>query len=176
MTEPLPMPPLPLLLACASLVVATAALVVTVRRPVRAAVALLGHSLSLSLLYLVMNAALMAVAQTVIYSGAIVVLFLIVVALLPSARGEPAPGMARLLGGISVAAAVGVGLFLTLDAASLPSVFTSEAPGIQAIGRPLFHELLGAFELTAPLMLAALVAAITLWRRHEPESKEEERT
>lgn len=168
------LPPMPLLLACAALVVATAVLVVTLRRPVRGAVALLGHSLALSLLYLVLDAALMAVAQTAIYSGAIVVLFLIVVALLPTARAEPPPGAARIVGGVAIAAAVGVALFIALDMAALPAAFQSDGPGIKAIGRPLFHQLIGAFELTAPLLLAALIGAIALWRRHEPASQEEE--
>ena len=35
------------------------------------------------------------------------------------------------------------------------------------IGAPLFHELVVPFELTAPLLLAAIVAAIALWRRQE---------
>jgi NADH-quinone oxidoreductase subunit J len=166
------MPPLPLLLLCSSLIVVTGALVVFLRRPVRGAVALLGHSLSLALLYLFLDAELMAAAQTVIYSGAIVVLFLIVVALLPEGKGEPVNGAARWLVALALAASVGGGVLFALDATALPRSFATSAPGIEAIGRPLFHELVAAFELTAPLLLAALVAAVLLWRRHEPVSKE----
>ena len=37
-----------------------------------------------------------------------------------------------------------------------------------AVGRALFGPLLVAFELTAPLLLVAIVGAVVIWRRHEP--------
>ncbi len=166
------MPNPALLLASCLLVVSTAALVVLLRRPVRVAVALLAHSLSLAMLYLLLDAQLMAAAQTVIYSGAIVVLFLIVVALLPAGGREPPARWVSIVFGVAVAASVCTTLFLALDGAPAPATFAPAAPDARGIGRPLFHELLGAFELTAPLLLAALVGAITLWRRHEPAPKE----
>jgi hypothetical protein len=39
---------------------------------------------------------------------------------------------------------------------------------VVAVGRSLFGSLLVAFELTAPLLLVAIVGAVVLWRRHEP--------
>ena len=58
--------------------------VILARRPVYGAVALLLHSLAIAGLYLVLGADMVAVGQLIIYSGAIVVLFLFVVALLPA--------------------------------------------------------------------------------------------
>src|SRR5205814_1021543 len=62
--------------------------VVIARRPVYAAIFLLLHSLSLAALFGVLFAAMVAVGQVLIYSGAIVVLFLFVVTLLPSGGRE----------------------------------------------------------------------------------------
>src|SRR5438067_9429424 len=77
----------PLLLGCA-VALASALGVVLARRPVYAAIFLLLHSLSLAALFGLLSASIVAVGQIVIYSGAIVVLFLFVVTLLPSGGRE----------------------------------------------------------------------------------------
>src|SRR5213082_3190309 len=78
---------LPLLLGCA-VALASALGVVLARRPIYAAMFLLVHSLSLAALFGLLAAAMVAVGQVIIYSGAIVVLFLFVVTLLPSGGRE----------------------------------------------------------------------------------------
>src|SRR5260370_39006956 len=77
----------PLLLGCA-VALASALGVVLARRPVYAAIFLLLHSLSLAALFALLSAQMVAIGQIVIYSGAIVVLFLFVVTLLPSGGRE----------------------------------------------------------------------------------------
>src|SRR2546430_4771455 len=62
--------------------------VVVARRPIYAAIALLVHSLSLAALFGLLSASMVAVGQVIIYSGAIVVLFLFVVTLLPTGGRE----------------------------------------------------------------------------------------
>ena len=69
--------------------------VVLARRPVYAAIFLLVHSLSLAALFGLLSAAMVAVGQVVIYSGAIVVLF--VWHRLVSARVISDPGNRRWL-------------------------------------------------------------------------------
>jgi hypothetical protein len=39
------------------------------------------------------------------------------------------------------------------------------------VGQTLFSTVLVAFELTAPLLLVAIVGAVVIWRRHEPRSR-----
>jgi NADH-quinone oxidoreductase subunit J len=109
----------------------------------------------------------------VIYSGAIVVLFLFVVTLLP------AGGRELNLHGSRVAAAcvAGGGLLVALAAgmagASLPVAVPDPGVtlGVAAVGVALFGPLLVAFELTAPLLLVAIVGAVVVWRRHEPRPR-----
>src|ERR1700732_1069772 len=101
----------PLLIGCA-LALVTALGVVLARRPIYAAICLLGHSLSLAGLFALLSSAMVAVGQVIIYSGAIAVLFLFVVTLLPSGGSE------RSLTGGRVAAAIvaRVGLLVVLAA------------------------------------------------------------
>lgn len=147
----------------------TAVGVVVSRRPVHGAVALLGHSLAIAGLYLMLGAELVAMGQLIVYSGAIVVLFLFVVLLLPTQGDEGPPGGSRI-----ATAAIGFGATL-LALAAATSFITPRAAG-QAIGvtdvaRSLFGSLLIPFELTAPLMLVAIVGAVTIWRRQEQEPR-----
>src|SRR5579862_3142832 len=77
----------PVIAACV-VALASAVFVVLARGAIRAVVALLAHSLSIAALYALLAAGLVAVGQLLIYSGAIVVLFLFVVALLPPGGRE----------------------------------------------------------------------------------------
>lgn len=156
-------------IACA-LVVASALAVVLLKKPVHTAVGLLAHSMAMAGLYLMLSAQLMAVAQVLIYSGAIVVLFLIVVTLLPSDGREPL-GAGRLAGaavaGLAVLAVFGAALASHLGAGvPIPALY-GDGPTVKEVGKPLFASLMVPFELTAPLLLASIVTAIALWRRQE---------
>jgi NADH-quinone oxidoreductase subunit J len=146
---------------------ATALSVVLARRPVHGAVGLLGHSLSLAGLYVLLAADLVAMGQILIYSGAIVVLFLFVVALMPAGGAERATDFGR-----GVTAAFGAGailLSLSFVIGSLPAMAFTQPAGVLEVGRALFDpaRLLIAFELTAPLLLVAIVGAVAIWRRQE---------
>ncbi len=161
----------PLLLGCV-VAIASALGVVLARRPVYAAIFLLVHSLSLAALFGLLAAALVAVGQIIIYSGAIVVLFLFVVTLLPSGGRELAPTGGRRAAALVAAAAVLVALAASVSIGAIPP--GPATPGdlsVAAVGHALFGPLLVAFELTAPLMLVAMVGAVVIWRRHEPSSR-----
>lgn len=163
------LPFIPVVVCCA-LAAVTALGVILMPRPVHVAVSLLGHSLSLAALYMAVSAPFSAVAQTLIYSGAIVVLFLIVVALLPSGGAEEPPGRRLAMGALVL-----LGTLAALGTAVMASgIAHAEGTGftVKQVGAPLFGELLLPFELTAPLLLAAIVAAITLWRRQEARRKD----
>src|SRR5688572_10734835 len=154
--------PLAPVAVCCALAAISALAVVLMRRPVHVAVALLGHSLSLAALYLSLTATFSAVAQTLIYSGAIVVLFLIVVALLPTGGKESLP-LSKIVAGVivfgSMIAAMTAALATTVQT---QNTVMPDAKGdgfdVVAVGAPLFEskQLLLSFELTAPLLLAAI--------------------
>ena len=141
-------------------------------RPVYAAMFLLLHSLSLAGLFALLSAAMVAAAQVIIYSGAIVVLFLFVVTLLPAGGRELAPNGRRIATACIAAGGVLVALGAAIVAGTIP-----QAPAVAAdlspaaVGHSLFSTVLVAFELTAPLLLVAIVGAVVLWRRHEPRPR-----
>jgi NADH-quinone oxidoreductase subunit J len=142
--------------------------VILARRPVYGAVALLLHSLAIAGLYLVLSADMVALGQLIIYSGAIVVLFLFVVALLPAGGVERAASSTRI-----AAALVGGGALLValgaVQSVQLPMPVDEGVGGVAPVGRALLGPLIVAFELTAPLLLVAIIGAVAIWRRQETE-------
>lgn len=157
---------MPIAVACL-VALATALVVVLARRPVHGALGLLGHSLALAGLYLLLSADLVAMGQVLIYSGAIVVLFLFVVLLMPAGGTERATEFSR-----AATAGLGAGaILLSLSSAigSLPPLGFSRPVTVSDVGRALFDpaHLLLPFELTAPLLLVAIVGAVAIWRRQE---------
>jgi len=156
---------LPITIGCLVALVSAVWLVLA-RRPVHGAVGLLGHSLALAGLYLLLGAELVAMGQVLIYSGAIVVLFLFVVALMPAGGAEDAPDIGR----IGTAAVGGGAILLALAfavGAVTPTASDATAGGVVDVARSLFGSLIVPFELTAPLLLVAIVGAVAIWRRQE---------
>jgi NADH-quinone oxidoreductase subunit J len=156
----------PLLIGCA-VALASAVGVLLARRPVYAAVSLLAHSLSLAALFAILAAGMVAVGQVLIYSGAIVVLFLFVVTLLPAGGLELAPTGNRVAAACVAAAAIVVALAVSISR-GLPAPAPNFDLSVPAVGHALFGPLLIAFELTTPLLLVAIVGGVVIWRRHEP--------
>jgi NADH-quinone oxidoreductase subunit J len=161
---------LPLLVGCA-VALLSALGVVLARRPIYAAMFLLVHSLSLAALFGILSAAMVAVGQVIIYSGAIVVLFLFVVTLLPSGGVELGPRGSRVAGACVAGGGMLVALAAAEAAGGIPTAAANIDLGVAAVGRALFGPLLVAFELTAPLLLVAIVGAVVIWRRHEPRPR-----
>jgi NADH-quinone oxidoreductase subunit J len=157
---------IPLLIGCV-LAVGSALAVVVARKPVYAVVALLAHSLSLAGLYAILGAAFIAVGQVLIYSGAIVVLFLIVVTLLPVGQELAAPTASRLIGAVLA----GLTLMVALSTAlAVGAPVGAAIPGtVYEVGRTLFVDFIVPVQVLALLLLVAVVGAVAIWRRHEPQ-------
>ena len=119
-----------------------------------------------------LSAAIVAVGQIVIYSGAIVVLFLFVVTLLPAGGRELGDRSGRVVAALVAAAAVLVAVAAAIGAglSALPPATAGDL-GVAAVGHVLFNSVLVAFELTAPLLLVAIIGAVVIWRRHEPRPR-----
>src|SRR3989475_12460196 len=74
--------------------------VITFREPIRCVLSLVVVMLSLSVLFLLLSAQFVFVVQIIVYAGAVMVLFLFVIALLGPAR-ESARGRLRFQTGLS---------------------------------------------------------------------------
>jgi NADH-quinone oxidoreductase subunit J len=148
--------------------------VVTVRNPFYAVLALVFHLLSLAALFLLLQAQFVAAAQVVVYAGAVMVLYVFVVAYVGAA--EPAPLRAPVGRGQRVAAVLfGLALFVELAIAVLGSglkAISTDGPTVAAgfgspaqIGELLLTKFLLAFEAASFLLLIAAVGAVVLARR-----------
>jgi NADH-quinone oxidoreductase subunit J len=118
-------------------------------------------------LYLLLGAEFLAIAQVIVYAGAIMVLFTFVVMLLNAGREERTMGSrtARAVGFPAVVAILAVLATVIqkaqgLGVASLRDGITST----EDISRVLFHELLLPFEVTSVLILIAILGAVALAR------------
>jgi len=143
------------------------------KNPVHCALFLVCVLLSLSGMFILLNAAFIAAIQILIYAGAIMVLFLFVVMLL-NVKGETpllTPGAAKGFGFFFALIAFAELLWTVLtrggaegtpeQAVVLPPGFGSPAE----IGRILYTTWLFPFEVTSILLLIAVIGAVVLAKR-----------
>jgi len=153
--------------------------VVTFRNPFFSALALIGNLGSLAVLFLLASAEFLAAAQVLVYAGAVMVMFLFVIAYL----GDRTPG--AFTGGpswVSIAALVAAATLLVeivvviglaagdrlTDAAEVERSFGSPAE----IGRLFLTDHLLAFEITSIVLLIAAVGGVVLGTRSRAEDEE----
>jgi NADH-quinone oxidoreductase subunit J len=134
--------------------------------PLHGALFLVGNLFCVAVLYLMLRAEFLALAQVIVYAGAIMVLFIFAIMLLIPGRAEAGPdplARARRLA-LPVAAVFGATIVLVAGRTSSPTV-AAPPGGVGPIGRLLFTDYLFPFEVTSLLLLAALVGALTLAKR-----------
>ena len=134
--------------------------------PLHGALFLVGNLFCVAVLYLMLGAEFLALAQVIVYAGAIMVLFIFAIMLLIPGRAEEGPdplARARRLA-LPLAAVLGIAIVLVAGRTGGPA---ADAPpgGVGTIGRLLFTDFLFPFEVTSLLLLAALVGALTLAKR-----------
>ncbi len=137
---------------------------------VRSALCLVLNFFLLAVLYFTLGSEMLGITQIVVYTGAIMVLFLFVIMLLNlgapqmlKEKLDPKKPVAALLGGV---------LILVIGAQILPSLAGVTRPGAlegagspQAIGRALFTEYVVPFEAVSVLLLVGIVGSILLAKR-----------
>jgi NADH-quinone oxidoreductase subunit J len=158
--------------------------VVMVRNPFYAVLALVFHLLSLAALFLLLEAQFVAAAQVVVYAGAVMVLYVFVVAYVGGT--EPAQLRAPVgRGQRATAVLFALALFAELAIAILGSglkALDSDGPTVGAsfgtpnqIGELLLTKFLLPFEVASFLLLIAAVGAVVLARRRGGIGEEAER-
>jgi NADH-quinone oxidoreductase subunit J len=155
--------------------------VVALRNPVYAALSLATVFIALAALYVMLSAPFIAVAQVMIYAGAILILFLFVIMML-SPETERGIGPLRLRqrwGAWAFGIALVVELGFVVGTAALSQTqggtFTPEVIAkigdTQAVGALLFSDFLLPFEITSVLLLVAIVGVVVLTKRRDSEIK-----
>ena len=146
-------------------------MVVTQKNPVYSVLSLIASFFGLAGLYVVLEAPFVAVAQIIIYAGAIMVLFLFTVMLLNAPREDAAEWdrshpLYRPLA-VLLALELGWALSRTSGLAAAVNEQSADALTIAVMGRKLFTDYMFAFEVTSILIIASMVGAVVLARKRE---------
>lgn len=149
------------------------------RHPINSALSLIVVMTSLAVLYLLLGAEFLAAAQVLVYSGAIMVLFIFVIMLLNAGKEQRTHGSraAYLLGfpGAAVVLALLVFIFLSNGQSLGSAVLGPDLVGTSQVARVLFRGLLLPFEATSVLILIAILGAVALARHTNDEHPGKER-
>jgi NADH-quinone oxidoreductase subunit J len=157
------------------LAVAAALNLLLQRHPINSALSLVVVMMSLAVLYWSLGAEFLAAAQVIVYSGAIMVLFVFVIMLLNAGEEERTTGSrAAYIAGFPGAAAIFCLLsfvFLSeskaLGTANLGGHLGGAVSNITEISHVLFTTLLLPFEVTSILILVAILGAVVLARKEQ---------
>lgn len=142
--------------------------VVLCASPIYSALYLIGNMVCLAILFLLFNAEFLAVVQVIVYAGAVMILFLFIIALLGSKEEKRDLSLQNFmaLGFIGLLfcellMAMMVGETQPVEGVVTPEVL-AEVGSAKAIGIELFSYHIVPFELASLLLLVAAVGIISL--------------
>lgn len=158
-----------LFLITAFITIGAAAAMVLSHNAVHSALWLVLNFFGVAVLYLLLNAPFLAMVQITVYAGAIMVLFLFVIMLLGSEKGQeevnglPWQTPVALVLGLVLVSIAGYAIL----GADSPAIATAPATDPQigaaeAVANSLFSTYLLPFEITSVLLLVALIGAVVL--------------
>jgi NADH-quinone oxidoreductase subunit J len=158
--------------AFATIMVAAALAVITVRNSVHAVLSLVLTFFSAAASWILIEAEFLGVALVVVYVGAVMVLFLFVVMMLDIKTESTREGFIKFLPvGVVVAVLMLVEMLALIGVKSMAAQ-TSPAHALPAgmsntawLGQALFTDFLLPFEIAALILTVALIAAVTLTLR-----------
>ena len=151
-------------------------LMVTRRNPVHSALWLIVAFFSLAIIYLSLNAQFIAVAQVIVYAGAIMMLILFVIMLIYLETEQELTS--KITGAKIIASFITIILFLEIVAAILSfqvtgkkGPFTPEvlakAGNVKSVGMMLYGKYMFPFEIASILLLIGIVGAVVLSKRRK---------
>lgn len=131
-------------------------------------IAMAGH-------YILLNAQFLAVVHIIVYTGAIMVLFLFVIMLLNLNKAT----IPQKTSATRITAVVTGGLFFLVMVAATRQTFeiqprypfTSEVGLVGQVGKTLFHEFLLPFEVSSVLFISAMIGAVLFGKKDEKSEK-----
>jgi NADH-quinone oxidoreductase subunit J len=156
-------------------IIAGALGVVLARNPVHSALMLVMTLFSVAVIFIELQANFLAAIQVIVYAGAIVVMFLFVIMLLgvdkvENLETDPLRGQRPIaivlvvlaLGGVL---ALGIGAHWAVGAHAVAGARNQTGGDVAALGRSVFTTYLFPFEVTAALLVIAVVGAVVLSRQ-----------
>jgi NADH-quinone oxidoreductase subunit J len=155
--------------------------VVTLRNAFYSVLALVFHLVSLAALFLLLRAEFVAAAQVVVYAGAVMVLYVFVVAYVGGSEEElPGGGTALRILGPLFALVLAIELCIAMLGSALKGISSKGAPYVAGFGTPahigrlFLTKYLLPFEIASLLLLVAAIGAVVLARRRRGLEGDEE--
>jgi NADH-quinone oxidoreductase subunit J len=155
--------------------------VISFSNPFYSALALIGNLASLAVMYLLLNAEFVAAAQVLVYAGAVVVMFLFVIAYVGPRRETPWSGGPswQTVGAVGAAGALLVEIVVAVGLQANGSLShdgkIGAAFGTPAwVGRVFLVDHLLAFEITSVVLLIAAVGGVILGSHTRRDVREPE--
>ena len=157
----------------AAVAVCSAIAVISVRNPVQSVLSLVVTFFAMAAIWLLLRAEFLALILVLVYVGAVMTLFLFVVMMLNIDKESKAGGFVRhVYLGLIVMVAIGVLMVTALNAPDfgIPALTSSVTDAVdysntEALGTLIFTQFVYPFEIAGVLLLAAIIAAITLAHR-----------
>jgi NADH-quinone oxidoreductase subunit J len=148
---------------------ASAIMMVLSRNAVHSALYLAVVMLSLGVFYVILSGPFLGLAQVIVYTGAIMMLFLFVLMLIGRDASDSiieilrGQRVAAALAGTGFAILVGTAFWHALDGVKAVGLTSANANGnVQGIAGSLFTNYIFAFEVTSALLIAAALGAMIL--------------
>ncbi len=158
----------------AAITLATAFLTIYSKNPIHSAIYLVICFFSIAGHYLLLNAQFLAIVHIIVYSGAIMILFLFTIMLMNLNKENEVhkPRITR-LGAIVVFCSLSIILILIFFN-SRPIADVSEATGedfqsIKVLGKILLNEYMVPFEFASILLLVAMIGTVLLSKKEKSE-------
>lgn len=158
-------------LAAAATAVVFALFAVVIRKPILNVLSLVVVFFAMAAIFALLGMDFLAAVQVIVYSGAILVLFLFVIMLLDIRRFPRIGGGRPLQALVGTLLAAALGSLVLVVAGLLPQQLGAVLPGVAGtgtaipIGRALLSTHLFAFEFITLVLTAAIVGAVYLGKR-----------
>jgi NADH-quinone oxidoreductase subunit J len=163
--------PLVVFFVLAALAVLGALSLIWQKHPIHSALSLIVVMVALAGLYLLLGAEFVAAVQIIVYSGAIMVLFVLVIMLL-NAGIEEHTSLSKLAGVPGLLLVIALGGFIAATIARSndavqAAMQTGEMSSTRGISNMVFRDFVYPFELTSFLILVAIMGALVLAQREK---------
>ena len=157
----------------AALAVGSAVSVITVQNPVRSVLSLVITFFAMAGIWMLLHAEFLSLVLLLVYVGAVMTLFLFVVMMLNIDREQARAGFVHYWPFAMLLLLVLLGLLLVstggsvfnLEAMPAPTDVPENYSNLKVLGSALFTQFVYPFEIAGVILLAAIVAAISLTHR-----------
>ena len=165
----------------AVLAVSAAVAMILVRQAVHCALMLAVVMLCLAVMYAMQGAPFLAFVQVIVYTGAVLMLFLFVVMLIGTNSVESLTEVIRgqrlwaALAGIGLAVLLIVGIGHAAIGSAAPQTSANSTDNLTGLARLIFTTYVFPFEITSALLITAALGAMVLAHRERTEPKPTQR-